>query len=164
MDPITSLPFSSCTSQYNVGTLDAVGVTIVWFTILRWIALVAFGDDINAFIGLRDPKCRGKGWPEALIHVVLFLMAPIYTIVQAANCGDAKFMKLNITAMVFLIIYELIFCGAKNNLRFEFLGYCCGITFPDIMLVAVGFVAIVEGGQWRALGIATIVLVCLLSN
>lgn len=66
--------------------------------------------------------------------------------------------------MVFLIIYEQIFCLAKSQLTFEFLGHCCGVTFPDIILVAAGAVAIAEGGQWRALGITAVVLFGLLSN
>ncbi|KAF9133118.1 hypothetical protein BGX30_012406 [Mortierella sp. GBA39] len=146
-----------------LGALHAVGVAIVWFTILRWTTHIVFGDDLNILLGLRDRKRRGKGSPTSWIHLILLLASPIYTIVQAANCRD-KYMKLHIIMMVFLIIYEQIFCLAKSGLTFEFLGHCCEITSPDIMLVATGAVAIAEGGQWRTLGITAVVVFGLLSN
>ncbi|KAG0303435.1 hypothetical protein BGZ97_001911 [Linnemannia gamsii] len=155
------LPEDNCASQYNVGTLDAVGVAIVWFTVLRWIVLIIFADDLNILLCLPNPKRRGTGKPAISIQFVLVAMSPIYTIVQAFNCHD-NLLKLNATTMVFLIIYELIFCGAKNLLIFESLGHVCNFTFPDIIVIAAGVVAIIsEGGSWRALGILVIVLFCL---
>lgn len=71
-------------------------------------------------------------------------------------------MNLNITTMVFLFIYEQIFTGAKDRLVFELLGHVCGITFPDVIAVAAGAVAITEGGTWRVFGIVIVVLFCLL--
>ncbi|KAF9539079.1 hypothetical protein EC957_005819 [Mortierella hygrophila] len=162
MDPTAPSPDPHYTRQYTVGTLYAVGVAIVWCTILRWTTLIVFGDDLNILFGLRDRKRRGKGSPSSRNHLMLLLASP-YTVVQAANCRD-KEMMLHIIMMVFLIIYEQIICLAKSGLTFELLGHCCRIYVPDIMLVAAGAVAIAEGGQWRALGITVVVLFGLLSN
>lgn len=156
------LPDDHCASQYNVGTLDIVGVTIVWFTVFRWILLVALADDINILFCQPNPKRRGSSEQTTVLHLVLFIASPIYTIVQAANCRD-HFMKLNVTIMVFLFIYEQIFTRAKDRLKFEFLGYCCGFMFPDIIAIAAGAVAITEGGSWRVFGIVIVVLFCLMA-
>ncbi|KAG0285701.1 hypothetical protein BGZ96_010097 [Linnemannia gamsii] len=159
---IPVLPEDHCTSQYNVGTLDAVGVAIVWLTVLRWIVLVMFGDDLNVLLCLRNRKRRGTGRFILLLQFILLAMSPIYTIVQAANCRD-NLLKLNITTMVFLIIYELIFCGVKYRLMFELQRHICNITLPDIIVVAAGAVAIAsEGGSWRTVGIVVVALFCLI--
>ncbi|KAG9071601.1 hypothetical protein KI688_005814 [Linnemannia hyalina] len=156
-----ALPEDHCASQYNVGTLDAIAVTIVWLTVFRWILLVALADDTNILFCRPNPKRRGSSKQMAILHHALFIASPIYTIVQAANCRD-HLMKVIITTMVFLFMYEQIFSLAKDLLRFDPQGQICGITFPDIIAVAAGAVAITEGGSWRVFGIVIVVLFCLL--
>jgi ABC-type sugar transport system permease subunit len=156
------LPEDNCASQYNVGTLDSIGVAIVWLALLRWIVLHLFGDDINILFCLPNPKRRGTGTHPALLHLVFFIASPIYTIVQAANCRD-QLMKLNITTMVFMLIYEHIFSSTKDSLTFNFVCRCRGITLLHLIVISAGAVAVTEGGQWREFGAVVFLLASLLA-
>ncbi|KAG0303437.1 hypothetical protein BGZ97_001913 [Linnemannia gamsii] len=156
------LPEDNYASQSNVGTLDSIGVAIVWLALLRWIVLHLFGDDISILFCLPNPKRRGTGTHPALLHLVFFIASPIYTIVQAANCRD-QLMKLNITTMVFMLIYEHIFSSTKDSLTFNFVCRCRGITLLHLIVISAGAVAVTEGVQWREFGAVVFLLASLLA-
>ncbi|OAQ29917.1 hypothetical protein K457DRAFT_18766 [Linnemannia elongata AG-77] len=103
--PDNPMPDAHCTSQYNVGVLDVVGVTIVWFTVLRWILVVFVADDVNALCCLPNPKRLGSGMFKSFFLMLFSFGSLIYTIVQAAKCGE----KLVAALMVFAGLYDMIF-------------------------------------------------------
>ncbi|KAG0303436.1 hypothetical protein BGZ97_001912 [Linnemannia gamsii] len=157
--PDNPMPDAHCTSQYNVGVLDVVGVTIGWFTVFRWILVVLFADDVNVLCCLPNSKRLGSGMFKSFILMVFSFGSLIYTIVQAAKCGE----KLVAALMVFAGLYDMIFTIAKDSLHFMFLGICCFCPLPDVALISASAVAITYGGQLRVLGIAALVIFAVLS-
>ncbi|KAK3816904.1 MAG: hypothetical protein JOS17DRAFT_794695 [Linnemannia elongata] len=152
--PDNPMPDAHCTSQYNVGVLDVVGVAIVWFTVFRWILVVLFADDVNVLCCLPNPKRLGSGMFKSFFVMLFSFGSLIYTIVQAAKCGE----KLVAALMVFAGLYDMIFTVAKDSLHFMFLGICCFFPLPDVALISASAVAITYGGQLRILGIVALVL------
>ncbi|KAG9071600.1 hypothetical protein KI688_005813 [Linnemannia hyalina] len=144
------MPDAHCTSQYNVRVLDVVGVTIAWLTVFRWILVVLFADDINLLCCLPNPKRLGSGKFKSFFLMLFSFGSLIYTIVQAAKCGE----KLVAALMVFAGLYDMIFTLAKDSLHFMFLGICCMFPLPDVALISASAVAITYGG---ILGIAALV-------
>lgn len=157
--PDNPMPDAHCTSQYNVGVLDVVGVTIVWFTVFRWILVVFVADDVNALCCLPNPKRLGSGMFKSFFLMLFSFGSLIYTIVQAAKCGE----KLVAALMVFAGLYDMIFTIAKDSLHFMFLGMCCYFPLPDIALISASAVAITYGGQLRAIGIVALVIFAVFS-
>lgn len=153
---------SHCNGQYNVGVLDGVGVGILWMNVFRWAVLLTFNDDINILFCLRNPVVvNGSSNILVTIFKVITGFVPvaslIYTIVQAANCGEKPLSAL----IVFVSFYDIVFQLTRAGLKLNAVAMCC-LPGPDLLLLILSAIAVGYGGQVRAIGIAGIVFVCIL--
>ncbi|KAF9539078.1 hypothetical protein EC957_005818 [Mortierella hygrophila] len=107
-----ALPEDHYTSQYNVGTLDATGVIIVWLTVFRWILLVARADDINMLFYRPNPKRRGSSkqmpsLPGRVFGIVIVALFCLLLLGNSCSLEDAQYVMTGPSALKLTVLYPI---------------------------------------------------------
>ncbi|KAF9152803.1 hypothetical protein BG015_004668 [Linnemannia schmuckeri] len=116
--PDKPMPVAHCTSQYNVGVLDVVGVTVVWLTVFRCgEKLVAA---LMVFAGLYDMifTVAKDSLYFMFLGICCFIPLPDVALISASAVAityGGQMRVLGIAALVIFAVFSLPFCNTPYH-------------------------------------------------